>query len=127
MLQSLSPVLALYDPFGVDVPLNCDTTTTSIMTDHYMDFNSDHFDVAEKVNRLYGFHTRDFTSIMDMDPINMFNAVVSKNRCAHVICYVMLLGRVCTLGCVPHNLSIAFRYRNVLFRVYSELALLSHC
>ncbi len=27
-LQSLSPVLALYDPFGVDVPLNCDTTTT---------------------------------------------------------------------------------------------------
>ncbi len=29
-LQSLSPVLALYDPFGVDVPLNCDTTTTTI-------------------------------------------------------------------------------------------------
>ncbi len=28
-LQSLSPVLALYDPFGVDVPLNCDTTTTT--------------------------------------------------------------------------------------------------
>ncbi len=28
-LQSLSPVLALYDPFGVDVPLNCDSTTTS--------------------------------------------------------------------------------------------------
>ncbi len=28
MLQSLSPVLARYDPFGVDVPLNCDTTTT---------------------------------------------------------------------------------------------------
>ena len=27
-LQSLSPVLALYGPFGVDVPLNCDTTTT---------------------------------------------------------------------------------------------------
>ncbi len=27
-LQSLSPVLALYDPFGVDVLLNCDTTTT---------------------------------------------------------------------------------------------------
>ncbi len=26
MLQSLSPVLALYDPFGVDVLLNCDTT-----------------------------------------------------------------------------------------------------
>ncbi len=25
-LQSLSPGLALYDPFGVDVPLNCDTT-----------------------------------------------------------------------------------------------------
>ena len=23
-LQSLSPVVALYDPFGVDVPLNCD-------------------------------------------------------------------------------------------------------
>ncbi len=31
-LQSLSPVLALYDPFGVDVPLNWDTTTTT--TDH---------------------------------------------------------------------------------------------
>ncbi len=29
MLQSVSPVLALYDPFGVDVPLNCDTTTTT--------------------------------------------------------------------------------------------------
>ncbi len=28
-LQSLSPVLVLYDPFGVDVPLNCDTTTTT--------------------------------------------------------------------------------------------------
>ncbi len=28
IIQSLSPVLALYDPFGVDVPLNCDTTTT---------------------------------------------------------------------------------------------------
>ncbi len=28
-LQSLSPVLALYDPFGVDVPLNRDTTTTT--------------------------------------------------------------------------------------------------
>ncbi len=27
-LQSLSPVLALYDPFRVDVPLNSDTTTT---------------------------------------------------------------------------------------------------
>ncbi len=27
--QSLSPVLALYDPFGVDVPLNGDTTTTT--------------------------------------------------------------------------------------------------
>ncbi len=25
-LQSLSPVLTLYDPFGVDVPLNCDIT-----------------------------------------------------------------------------------------------------
>ncbi len=25
-LQSLSPVLALYDPFGVDVPLNLDIT-----------------------------------------------------------------------------------------------------
>ncbi len=30
-LQSLSPVLALYDPFGVDVLLNCDTTTTTIL------------------------------------------------------------------------------------------------
>ena len=29
-LQSLSPVLALYDPFGVDVPLN--TTTPTPMT-----------------------------------------------------------------------------------------------
>ncbi len=28
-LQALSPVLARYDPFGVDVPLNCDTTTTT--------------------------------------------------------------------------------------------------
>ncbi len=28
MLQSLSPVLALHDPFGVGVPLNYDTTTT---------------------------------------------------------------------------------------------------
>ncbi len=27
-LLSHSAVLALYDPFGVDVPLNCDTTTT---------------------------------------------------------------------------------------------------
>ncbi len=32
MLQSLSPVLALYDPFGVDVPFNCDTTTATIDT-----------------------------------------------------------------------------------------------
>ncbi len=34
-LQSLSPVLALYDPFGVDVPLNCDTTTTTTTSTGY--------------------------------------------------------------------------------------------
>ncbi len=33
MLQTLSPVLALYDPFGVDVPLNCDTII--IITTYY--------------------------------------------------------------------------------------------
>ncbi len=27
-LKPISPVLALYDSFGVDVPLNWDTTTT---------------------------------------------------------------------------------------------------
>ncbi len=36
-LQSLSPVLALYDPIGVDVPLNCDTTTITRTTLHNME------------------------------------------------------------------------------------------
>ncbi len=43
MLQSLSPVLVLYDPFGVDVPLNCDTTTIT---------TSMHFCSREEMKRI---------------------------------------------------------------------------
>ncbi len=44
-LQSLSPILALYDPFGVDVPLNCDTISQFIcgyLTLHVVQKNEFH-------------------------------------------------------------------------------------
>ncbi len=39
MLQSLSPVLALYDPFGVDVPLNCDNIIINTVVEQNIKVN----------------------------------------------------------------------------------------
>ncbi len=73
-LQSLSPVLARYDPFGVDVPLNFDNTHShNIFVDEQNGFRpgsscTDHvFSMSALVRNRLNENKRTFAAFMDME------------------------------------------------------------